>query len=89
MKRFLITNQGLNRLAIVIASIYTIIPLFFGYHDFSIGTFTYYALNYGDTSFWLRVYYTYDVLIAGAIINFSVSYLLFKVYEWIKEGFKN
>ena len=88
MKRFLIKSQGLNRLAIVIAFIYTIIPLFFGNHDFSIGTFTFYAL-FMDTAYWRQIYYDYEELIFGAIVNFAVGYLLFKIYEWIKEGFKN
>tara|TARA_Y100000591_G_scaffold240569_1_gene211199 strand:- start:240 stop:509 length:270 start_codon:yes stop_codon:yes gene_type:complete len=88
MKRFLIKSQGLNRLAIVIASIYTIIPLFFGNHDFSIGTFTIHGRFYYER-YWHSVSYDYSVLIFGAIINFTVGYLLFKIYEWIKEGFKN
>ena len=87
MKRLLIKSQGLNRLAIVIAFIYTIIPLFFGNHDFSIGTFVFEG-EFDFDPYWHTESYMFSILIIGATVNFIVCYLLFKIYEWIKEGFK-
>ena len=46
--------------------------MFFGNHDFSIGTFTFYAL-FMDTAYWRRINYDYEVLIFGAIVNFAVG----------------
>ena len=97
MKKLIIKHAGLNRVAIVISVIFALYSMFWDYpnfgYDFVVHILKFVMSNYfPDFSGFpspFGIWLSNILILVGTIFWFLISYLTFKIIEWVADGFKN